>query len=93
MFAVGNRDDVCGLVDSALKFALVAQRVGIRVDRVNVCVTGLAECGVATVGSIDGVKEGVEEAAAAFETKGIEEIVCLKEDGVLRIDNGVRARK
>lgn len=89
LLAVGDGDDVGGLVDAALELALVAEGIWVRVNWVYVGVSSLAKRRIGAVRAIDGVEEGVEETAAAFETGGVEDVVCLVEYAVLWVDDGV----
>jgi hypothetical protein len=72
-----------------LELALVAEGVWVRVDRINIRVSSLAKRRIGAVRAVDGVEEGIEEATAAFETRGVEDVVGLVEYAVLWIDDGV----
>lgn len=55
MATVGDGDDVCGLVDTALKLSLVATGSWVGVRRIEGGVAGLAEGGVCAVAAVNGV--------------------------------------
>lgn len=78
------------LVDTTLKLAFVTSNdVWIGVDGVDGGVAGLAKCGIVAVRPVNGIEESVEETSSSFETERIVDVVCLEENGVLRVDNGV----
>lgn len=89
LLAVGDGDDVCGLVDTALEVAFVSAACGVGIHGVNAGeVAGLVEGGVGTVGAVDGVEKGVED-AEVLAAVGVDVVVGLEELDGLRIDKGV----
>lgn len=89
LLAVGDGDDICGLVDTALEVAFVSAACGVGIHGVNAGeVAGFVEGGVGTVGAVDGVEKGVED-AEVLAVVGVDVVVGLEELDGLRIDKGV----
>lgn len=89
LLAVRDGDDIGRFVDTTLQFALVAKGVGIRIYWIDGGVTGLAESTVRAVRPINGIEEGVQETTSTLETRCIEDVVSLKKDAVLWINDRV----
>lgn len=88
MASVRNRNDVRGLVDTALQASFVAASLGIWIRRVEWAVTRLAKRRVRAIGAIDGIEEVVQEATVVVVGFG-GVVIGLKKDGILGVDDGV----
>ena len=88
LLAVGDGDDVGGLVDAALSLPLEAT-LGVGVLGVDWGVAGLAKGAEGAVGTVEGIEESVQEASSTLTTGGVVGIVGLEDDAVLWVDDGV----
>ena len=86
--AVGDTNNVGGLVDSALKRSLVAAWLGIRVWWVERAVAGFSKGGVRAIGAVNGVEKVVEEAFEGI-VGFVDVVVSLEEDAVLGVDDWI----
>lgn len=80
--SIRDRDHIGWLIDAALKLALVAALIWVRIGRIE------RRDGIA-VRSIDGIQKGVQEALEGVVIL-IDVVVCLEENSILRPDDGVR---
>jgi hypothetical protein len=80
--SIRDRDHIRWLIDAALKLALIAALIGVRIRRIE------RRDGIA-VRSIDGIQKGVQESVEGVVIL-IDVVVCLEENRILRPDDGVR---
>jgi hypothetical protein len=89
LLTVRDGNDIRRLVYTALQFALVALSVGVGVFGIERGIARLAESRVVAIGTINRVKEGVEEAWATLQALGIVHVVGLEENRLLGIRDGI----